>query len=509
MVTPGLTAGFSSSITTGLTTCASSGTPGPGCVASASTNPGQSAFRIGQDGNIPIPTFPATVGSPYVPANNYSELISFGVDPYIKNPRIYVADFTIQRNLGHGVFLEAGWNGRYGRNLYSNVGLGASPYMFKDSTSGQTFAQAYDAVANQLRSGITAANVGVQPWFENQLPKAGTLNGFASTTAFLASREATFFTNGTVANLFDSTSASQPGLNTLRSQLGLQPYDETSINELLEIVNEGWSNYNSLLLTLRRTGTHFTFDVNYTFSKSLDTDQGVQNDSSTLQNPLEPGAVYGPSKFDHKQILNALFVYNLPTRYSGLPGFLNQVVGGWHVSGIFTALSGAPVYVSEGSQVWGGGQRSVFSTPAVPLVPISQIQTGLNRNITGSGGVGTNGNPATGGTGLNLFANPQAALAQFGYVQLSSNTDGYGHPLRGLGFWNLDTSFGKRFALHERKALDMSFDFYNLFNHPNFNSSAGSLTGSPVGFGVISSTVTPANRQASSRWIMFSARLEF
>ncbi|HTS24497.1 MAG TPA: carboxypeptidase-like regulatory domain-containing protein [Bryobacteraceae bacterium] len=506
VVTPGLTAGFSSSITTALTTCAASGTPGAGCNATATANPAQSVFRIGQDGNIPIPTFPATVTSPYVPAGNYSELISFGIDPFIKNPRIYVGDFTIQRNVGHGVFLEVGWNGRYGRSLYSNIGMGASPYMFKDSASGQTFAQAYDAVANQLRA---SQPVTVQPWFENQLPKAGTLNGFASTTAFLASREATFFTTGAVANLFDSTSSSQPGLNALRSQLGLQPYDETSVNELLEVVNEGWSNYNSLLLTLRRTGRNFTFDVNYSFSKSLDTDQGVQNDSSTLQNPLEPGVVYGPSKFDHKQILNALFVYNLPTRYNGLPAVVNQILGGWHVSGIFTALSGAPVYVSEGSQVWGGGQRSVFSTPAVPLVPVSSISTGLNRNVTGSGGVGTQSNPATGGTGLNLFSNPQAALADFGYVQLASNADGYGHPLRGLAFWNIDSAIGKRFALAEHKSLDFNFDFYNMLNHPNYNSSAGSLTGSPVGFGNISSTVVPANRQASSRWIMFGARLEF
>jgi Carboxypeptidase regulatory-like domain len=506
VVTPGLTAGFSSSITTGLTTCAASGTPGPGCNPTASANPAQSVFRIGQDGNIPIPTYPQTISSPYVPAGNYSELISFGIDPYIKNPRIYVGDLTIQRNLGHGVFLEAAWNGRFGRGLFSNIGLGASPYMFKDTASGQTFAQAYDAVANQLRAGQA---VTVQPWFENQLPRQGALNGFASTTAFLASREATFFTSGQVANLFDSTSSSQPGLNSIRSQLGLQPYDETSVNELLEVVNEGWSNYHALLLTLRHTGTKFTFDLNYTFSKSLDTDQGVQNDSSTLANPLVPGVDYGPSKFDHKQIFNALFVYNLPDRYHVLPRALNSVVGGWHVSGIFTALSGAPLYVTEGSQVWGGGQRSVFSSAAVPLVPMSSLGTGLHSVVAGSGGVGTNGNPATGGTGLNLFSNPQAIYNDFGYVQLSSGVEGYGHPLRGLAFWNLDSSLGKKVPLAEHKSLDFVFDFYNMFNHPNFSNGSLSLTGSPVNFGVISSTAVPANRQSSSRWIMFGARLEF
>ena len=58
--------------------------------------------------------------------------------------------------------------------------------------------------------------------------------------------------------------------------------------------------------------------------------------------------------------------------------------------------------------------------------------------------------------------------------------------------------------------LNFSFDFYNLFNHANFNNPSLPLTGSSVAnFGVISSTVVPANRQASSRWIMFGARVEF
>jgi hypothetical protein len=166
--------------------------------------------------------------------------------------------------------------------------------------------------------------------------------------------------------------------------------------------------------------------------------------------------------------------------------------------------------VNQSSLVWGGGQRSLLNIPAVPLVPPSSLDPGLHSNIAGSGNVGTNGNPATGGTGLNLFANPQAVYSNFGYVQLSQNIDGYGHPLYGLHFWNTDASLGKRFPIRERVNLGVSFDFYNLFNHPNFNNPSLPLTGSSVAnFGVISSTVVPANRQASSRWIMFGARLEF
>ncbi len=504
VVSPGLTAGFSSTVTTGLTTCAVSGSPGSNCSPSASANPALSAFRLGVDGNVPIPTYPATASSPYVPAGNFSELISFGVDPYIKNPRIYKTDFTFQRDLGRGTILELGWNGAYGRDLFANVGLGASPFMFKDNTSGQTFGQAYDSVANQLRAG---QGVTSQPWFENQLPGVGTANGFGSTTAFLANREASFFTTGLVSNLFNSTSSSQPGLNTLRGRLGLPAYNETQVNELLDVVNLGWSNYNALMVTLRRTGTNFTFDFNYTFSKSLDTAQGVQNDSALLANPLAPGLDYGPSKFDHRHIFNAMFVYNLPKSYSMFPSVLNAIVGNWYVSGIVSALSGSPIYVTEGTQVWGGGQRGANSTPAVPT---GSIGTGLNSNVTGSGGIGTAGNPASGGTGLNLFSNPQAAYSNFGFVQLGSGYDGSGHPLTGLPYWNADTSVGRKIPFNERLNFNVAFDFYNLFNHANFANPSLPLTGSSVAnFGVISSTLVPANRQASSRWITFSARMEF
>lgn len=249
--------------------------------------------------------------------------------------------------------------------------------------------------------------------------------------------------------------------------------------------------------------------MNYTLSKSLDNDQGVQNDSTTLGNPLEPIVDYGPSKFDHLHTFNGLFVYNLPKTYKMLPSALNYVIGGWYVSGIVTALSGSPLYVTEGTQVFGGGQRAVFATAAVPLVATSSLNAGLHSNVAGAGAVGTNGNPATGGTGLNLFANPQAAFNDFGYVQLSQNTDGYGHPLRGLPFWNADTSVGKRIPIKDRVTLGLSLDFYNLFNHANFSNPSLPLTGTLTNFGMISSTVVPANRQASSRWIMFGARLEF
>ena len=155
-----------------------------------------------------------------------------------------------------------------------------------------------------------------------------------------------------------------------------------------------------------------------------------------------------------------------------LPAALNYVAGGWHVSGIFTGLSGSPVYVTEGSQVWGGGQRSrVHSRGSVSGAFV--LSPGLHSNVAGSGSIGTNGNPATGGTGLNLFANPQAAYNDFGYVQLSRDVDGYGHPLYGLPFWNLDSSLGKRVPITEHKFLRCHFRFLQSVQSREFQRGAG------------------------------------
>ena len=68
------------------------------------------------------------------------------------------------------MLLEIGYVGRYASKLPQSMSFGQVPYTHVDTASGQTFAQAFDAVAGQLRSGVTAASVTPQPWFENQSP---------------------------------------------------------------------------------------------------------------------------------------------------------------------------------------------------------------------------------------------------------------------------------------------------------------------------------------------------
>src|SRR5437764_12062883 len=71
---------------------------------------------------------------------------------HIRVPRNHVFDLTIQRELPWNMLVEIGYIGRLARDLYVAGNLNSVPIMQKDPKSGQTFAQAFDAVAMRLRS---------------------------------------------------------------------------------------------------------------------------------------------------------------------------------------------------------------------------------------------------------------------------------------------------------------------------------------------------------------------
>ena len=126
--------GFGQSINIQTPACNASGTPGGGCSAAlGSANYGASLFRVGVDGTIPLPTF-GLATSPVVP-QNFSEVLSFQVDPNTKIDRSYNVDFSLQRDLPGGILAEASYVGRFARRLPQAVNFAQSPYMFVDSAS--------------------------------------------------------------------------------------------------------------------------------------------------------------------------------------------------------------------------------------------------------------------------------------------------------------------------------------------------------------------------------------
>lgn len=513
-------------------------TPGANCPASpvAGVNPGLNSFRIGQDGAIPLPTVTGLT-SPIVPSEFNAlanpaggEPEAVGVDPDYKIARNYMIDFTIQRELPANLLLETGYIGRLGRDLPSAVDLDNSPYFVTDPASGQTFAQAFDNVGCILRGNAgkeilssficpteISGSVPAQPFFENQLPSmcavlCGVLGLPAtdSSTQVLSALAGPNMGNGDAFTTFLI-------MDSYRALLGLPSYNNLQIYGVDELeTSRGTSNYNAWFVTLhKRTSYGLQFSVNYTLSKSLDEQGQVQNNAARFSDAYNEDLQYGPSIFDHRNVLNATFDYELPfgagRHFSSSSGALNRVIGGWYTAGIFEASSGSPIYATQGANY---GTDFSSNTGSVADIRTAAISTGVNHSVDGSGGVGTDGNPANGGSGVNIFANPQQAFDSFRVPLLSiDGRTGEANPIYGFGFWNLDMRVGKVTNIAESVKLELSLDAFNVFNNVNFANpldAAGALDlTNPAAFGVVTASQILTNHNSAARYLQLGLRVEF
>lgn len=499
---PQLGVGFAQTLVIKTPNCQVSGAAGTGCNVSAS-DPGGSGYRVGVDGGIPVPTIPA-VSSPIVPSVPFGESLSFSLDPSFKVGRSYSIDFTVQRELPGNMLMEVGYIGRLGRDLPNSFDFNSSPYMFKDTASGQTFAQAFDNVEAQLASGVAANQLSPQPWFEDQLPGLSTLTfkgacsgTVANSTQCLVTKNSGPFASHNVSSIFQSMGFDRLGM-------GMTPFNSLQVALALFVrTNNDFSNYHAATFSLTKRPSHgLSFDLNYTFSRSLDNLGAVQNSASTYQTSFNPTLQYAPSLFDRKHVFNGIFNYDLPAgqghKFHIGNNVLDKVIEGWYTSGVFRAASGLPRGVFEGN--FGGGSFS-GSENLIPTQNPSQIGGGAHFGVKGTT-FGTGGN-------VNIFSNPDTAAKDFRFPLLTSDgRDGSGNPLRGLGLWNLDARLGKETSFHERYKVEISADFFNIFNHVNFFDPAlNPLV--PATFGVINTELIPADRTQGSRWIELGLRVSF
>ena len=129
----------------------------------------------------------------------------------------------------------------------------------------------------------------------------------------------------------------------------------------------------------------------------------------------------------------------------------------------------------------------------------------IHSGVAGNGAnqVGINGDPARGGTGLNLFADPSAVFGAFRPAMVSlDTTSGAGGQLRGLSRWNVDVAISRKFRVTERWSATFSGQLFNAFNVVQFGDPSVSLQ-SPQAFGVLSSQVN------SPRIVQFGLHVDF
>ena len=482
------------------------------------------AFRIGTDGLVaPLPPASPTLPQPFYPGvNGNPETIDpYGLDPSnLKPDRTDNFTFTVQRELNQHLQLETGYIGKIIRNEFMEYDLDSVPYM--TTLGGQQFQQAYAALYEQMFfSGVSPQNVTAQPFFEAALggPNSAFCKGYTSCTQAVATSYSSIIKATGVSDLWNRLNA-DPGWVLGRTMLS-QPVSGSNVAQTTAaglVGSYGWGNYNALFVTLRSSNWHgLTAISNFTWGRALGTATNVQATSSTTAlSPFNPGANYGPQSYDYKFIYNLSISYIEPY-FRGQRGVLGHILGGWTISPLFTALSGAPTSVGYNDNAGGTYEAfgsvgdagtSLFSTNAQHAVGFEPYTGDMQARYGIAGSNGTNIVYGTNGVGtktttpyLQAFANPAAVYAEFRPCVLGYDTScGGGANMRGLPTWNLDTDIIKDIGVYkERVGVMLFFTITNVLNHFQPSNPSFSLT-SPTTFGQITSQAnTPRNMEFGVR----------
>ena len=458
-------------------TCLGPNTAGA-CSTGAKSDP-STAFRIGVNGstvNTPaitaLSTIPLIPGNANIPNANQTRIPqTFQMDPNYAPGRNQEFDLTIQRAISNATILEVGYIGHLAHGIYSPLQLDQAPFFM--TFGGQSFAEAFDNVATALRAGTPVA---AQPFFESIL-KGSTLCTSTCTAGVLSK----FSSNIKAYQVFNLWNNIQPSFVTGPATAAANQIT----NSMFFWASQGHSNYNAGFIALhQRNWRGLTLDANLTYSHSLDNSAGgIQDVDRAVPNSYNLNYGYGTSAFDRKYVLNVLGTYQLP--FGKGTSFVDHFTRNWSVSPIFAWYSGLPLKVQVGSSQE-FGQASSASAGATPLAP-DTFGNSIHSGVSGdpATNVATTGNPAKGGTGLNLFANPTAVFQSFGPILLSKNGDAnFSGQLRGMARWNLDMDIARKLQWTERVSTTLSLQMFNVFNHVQFVDPTLSLQ-SPQTFGVL------------------------
>ena len=268
------------------------------------------------------------------------------------------------------------------------------------------------------------------------------------------------------------------------------------------LTNAGWSNYNGLTASYKfRTPKSFQAQFNYTWSHALDTCSNncllpfSFNTVTSIRysaSPTLPGTSYGNADYDVKHNFTANYVYNTPSSFSN--AFMRRGLGGWTVAG------------------------TIFYHSGYPWSPVSSTVRGSLANVTGLRTANTLADFAVNPSTLSCSnpSSPCATVADF--VPAGSQLD-FGNyarnTLRGPGFFDTDMNVTKSINVTERLKFAVGANFFNLFNHPNFDLPSNSV--SAGNFGTIIATVSPATNPygaflsvpLTGRIVQLNARVTF
>ncbi len=469
------------------------------------------APRIGPGLALPRSTFPSASGQSFSLAHTGGgpgAISTTGIDNGLHSPTNHLLNVTVTKELPGGWVLEGSYVGRFARDLVGQVDLATAPNL-RDPKSGQTYYQAFNELMTKYETQRVPVS-GVQPiaWFENVYPEmkgyVEGLSAFRGTTFASATQAWYAYINrgktigpNSPLSVYDQWGELEQGLKKVKM---MNP--QSQFWGLFG--NFGRSNYNSGQFSIRRRFSQgVTLAANYTLSKSMDITSAAEARGSRANgttgeglsaDPYNPDLSYAVSDFDRRHQFNGNFGIDLPFgkgQWIGrnVPTAVNQIIGGWQISGIVIATSGRPFNYTASNRFnfhWFGRDQPRLIKP-------------IDYELTKQSG--------------RVFMIPGSFDDRIAITQnnFANSVPGMGFVARnqGLGpnFKNIDLSVGKTFSIRENMNAKLRWETFNLFNHPNFGiPSTESGHNIDRGGGGLGETTTTVGNE---RVMQFSFRLQF
>ena len=430
---------------------------------------------------------PPSGGFPYQPPtdpNAGGAAISWGLDDGLKTPYSHVIDLSLTRELGKGYVLETSYVGRFGHRLLQQLDV-AQPMNIRDPQSGMDLYTATKMVAIATQQGVPVQNIGTIPYFENFFPQTA---GAAALTAlqnnFTACAPGTSPANPTATqNMYQLFSCNSgvdmttmliqpdwyciPACPTVNGVNAPFQFWTPQFSSLYVWSTMGNSSYNALQASLRRKMSGgLQFDVNYTYSKSIDLGSDAERVNqyeggsgvagggfaSFIMNTWSPRQNRAVSDFDATHQFNANAMYQVPVgkgKHFATHGVVDAVIGNWEISGILRLTTGFPTTVNDGNY-WPTNWENTAN--AVLVGPKPKGGTYL-----------VNGSP-------NIFADPASAINDFRYAYPGES--GQRNFIRGAGYFGIDMGLGKTWNFGESSQARFSWETFNITNSVRFDAAA-------------------------------------
>jgi hypothetical protein len=456
------------------------------------------------NGAPPVLPTPAKETFPYAPPTIAAIVGDFlGVSPDLKPPYSYLLNASFERELPGKITLEAGYAGRLSHRLLMEGDVYTPLEYFKDPKSGITWTQN----ANQVRAlydsllakdgtpTAVIADVTAHPNLVPNLPFVEDLWPGLAGVDIPASASANYFTcvyndyGGSYLDCLHAVDRNQTSgyvSGQCLSIYGCYTFFPTQGSSMPTWMSVGRAVYHGLTLSLRRGFSNgLSFDFNYSWSHSIDlgsaAESGAGKQGAAIQNIYNLNEFRGSSDFDIRHNISADFLFELPVGKGkallrNVPGWANQIVGGWQISSVIRYRTGLPTTVG-GNLAYNANYW--LNSLAIETAP---VHTGVQ--------IDQNGLPS-------IFANTSASNS---FADELPGHSGARSPIRLAPFFNTDLTLAKVFKLPwEGQRLQFRAEAFNAFNNVNFSNPSLALS-TPLTFGEFQNVSDPRTMQFALRY---------